>query len=162
MSEKKYVVIPFENAEDATAFMTDDRIFSGANLLDSDEYPTKRYNGWRNYETWAVKLWMDNESGSFYYWKEASHAAWNEAKADDILTREQRARYNLADRLKDEHEAKMILVLEVAGEEATVWGDLLSAALSEVNWSEIAESLLEDVDKTAAEEPEDESEAENV
>ena len=23
------------------------------------------YNGWTNYETWAVKLWMDNEEGSY-------------------------------------------------------------------------------------------------
>ncbi len=31
----------------------------------SDE---KGYNGWSNYETWNVKLWMDNDEGSYNYW----------------------------------------------------------------------------------------------
>ena len=25
----------------------------------------KTYNGWTNYETWAVGLWIDNEQGSY-------------------------------------------------------------------------------------------------
>ena len=25
---------------------------------------SERYNGWTNYETWLVNLWMDNEQGS--------------------------------------------------------------------------------------------------
>jgi len=29
-----------------------------------------KYNGWTNYETWAVKLWMDNEEPSYRYWRE--------------------------------------------------------------------------------------------
>lgn len=24
------------------------------------------YNGWSNYETWCVKLWLDNEEGSYH------------------------------------------------------------------------------------------------
>lgn len=27
----------------------------------------KNYNGWANYETWLVKLWIDNEEGSSSY-----------------------------------------------------------------------------------------------
>ena len=23
------------------------------------------YNGWKNYETWNVKLWLDNEQGTY-------------------------------------------------------------------------------------------------
>jgi hypothetical protein len=37
------------------------------------------------------------------------------------------------------------------------WADLLSGALSEVNWDEIAEHYIDDVDKTEDEEEEDES-----
>ena len=27
------------------------------------------YNGWTNYETWAVALWIGNEPGSYEYWE---------------------------------------------------------------------------------------------
>lgn len=102
------------------------------------------YNGWSNYETWAVKLWIDNEEGSDNYWREVSQEVWNEATADVPLTREDVARSTLADRLKDEHDEAMP---EVQG----VFADLLNAALGSVDWYEIAGSMLEDVDKTATE-----------
>ena len=28
------------------------------------------YQGWTNYETWAVNLWLDNEEGVHDYWRE--------------------------------------------------------------------------------------------
>ncbi|NER31140.1 MAG: hypothetical protein F6J89_26845 [Symploca sp. SIO1C4] len=33
------------------------------------------YNGWTNYETWAVALWIDNDYGSHQYRKELSRNA---------------------------------------------------------------------------------------
>ncbi len=91
----------------------------------------KGYNGWTNYETWAVKLWMDNEEPSYRYWCDV---------ADEILE-DGPEKYRsealiLADRLKDEHEEALP---EVQGFAA----DLLNAAFGEVNWYEIAESLLD-------------------
>ena len=28
------------------------------------------YNGWPNYETWNVMLWMDNEEGNYRHYRE--------------------------------------------------------------------------------------------
>ena len=28
------------------------------------------YNGWKNYETWLVALWLDNERETYEYWRE--------------------------------------------------------------------------------------------
>jgi len=109
----------------------------------------KTYNGWTNYETWAVKLWMDNDQGSDSYWCETAQEIYDEAEADRHFTREERATLNLSDRLKDEHEeARPDLG-------ASIWSDLLGAAMSEVNWHEIAEHYIEDVDK---EEPAEDTE----
>lgn len=113
----------------------------------------KTYNGWTNYETWAVKLWMDNEQSSYRYWKSTTQEMWDEAEATSYSTREQSASRDLADKLKEEFEENNPLASE-----ASVWSDLLGAALCEVNWREIAENLLEEVDKTADEEDEDEDE----
>lgn len=108
------------------------------------------YNGWTNYETWAVKLWMDNDRGSYEYWKETAEACWAEAEdksPNQFMTKAENARLLLSDRLKDEHDSGSEHPVFAAAE-GTVYADLLNAALSEVNWHEIAESLLADIDIT--------------
>ena len=35
----------------------------------------KTYNGYTNYETWNVALWIDNDEGSQEYWKEQAEQA---------------------------------------------------------------------------------------
>jgi hypothetical protein len=32
----------------------------------------KKYNGWTNYETWNVALWLDNEQSSERHWRGAA------------------------------------------------------------------------------------------
>jgi hypothetical protein len=92
------------------------------------------YNGWTNYETWVINLWMGNEVGSYAYWQEVTADVMREHDEED---EKQDAISDLADRLKSEHEEGMP---EVQG----IWSDLLTAALGEVNWREIAEHLIED------------------
>ena len=78
----------------------------------------RRYNGWANYETWATALWIDNEPGSY------------DERRD--LARRARSEHDLADALKS-------WMTEAAPDlGATLWADLLGAALSEVDWDEIA------------------------
>lgn len=107
----------------------------------------KKYNGWTNYETWVVKLWMDNDEGSYRYWQETAEELWddNERDSDEFC----RA---MADRLKDEHEASSQDILVHAHATSSVFSDLIGAALSEVNWYEIAESYVSELPEKETEE----------
>jgi hypothetical protein len=110
------------------------------------------YNGWTNYETWVVNLWMDNEEGTHDYWLEVAEDVYNNKARENIaigMTRMDEAIYLLADRLKDDHEDRKDSILENAGLTASVWADLLGAALCEANWREIAEHLLENIEVAA-------------
>ena len=93
----------------------------------------RRHNGWTNYETWAVNLWMDNEKGQQDYWIEEVQMA---LKQDNPVM-------HFADRLKDEHEEAADYMLKQAHYETGPLSDLLNGALSEVNWREIAQFWID-------------------
>ena len=99
------------------------------------------YNGWTNYETWLAKLWMDNDEGSYRFWQEQADWAIGNAPTNEFAGgREQEVRIYLAEMLKDHH-------AEMADEmlpEASVYTDLMRAALGSVNWHEIANVLIEE------------------
>ena len=108
------------------------------------------YNGWTNYETWVVNLWMDNEEGSYDYWREVAEDVYNnEAEEQKHFTKMEDAVAILADRLKDYHEDAKQEILERSGMESSVWADLMGSALCMVNWREIAEHILENVEVEA-------------
>lgn len=110
----------------------------------SDNMEEKTYNGWTNYETWAVNLWIDNDQGSHTYWREqaGSHyenAADCESVREGLWSHRSAARSKLAEQIKEEFEEASPLA-----DQANVYSDLLTAALGEVDWREIADHLLED------------------
>jgi hypothetical protein len=110
------------------------------------------YNGWKNYETWNVALWIDNEQGSYSQRQEMAQDAWENAegkRAYASQTRLDRAKCLLADSLKD-----WIEEMNPLADSASLFSDLMSAALGEVDWYEIAENFLEDVDTEEEEEAE--------
>jgi hypothetical protein len=103
----------------------------------------KRYNGWTNYETWVTALWLDNDYATQCYWRQAtqeckSTAGLAQQVKQGYWTAEEAARFTLADRLKEE-------VTDAAPiAEASLYADLLGAALEEVDWREIADHYLAD------------------
>ena len=105
----------------------------------------KTYNGWTNYETWNIKLWIDNEQGTQMYWHETAQEALKNAKKDNYFTKEENAVNVLREQLKDWFEEQAEGTLDIAGVSSSWFADLLHASLSEVNWQEIANSLIEDL-----------------
>lgn len=87
----------------------------------------RSYNGWTNYETWNVALWLNNDQGS----QEMAHE----------IVRDNPEDWKAGDALKD---ALQELMPDLG---ATMWADLLGAAFSEVNWREIAENFRDDLDE---------------
>jgi hypothetical protein len=98
------------------------------------------YNGWSNYETWVVNLWLGNEEDSYSTCRSLALRCVEESVADNVFSRKERACYQLANELRELIEDRNPLASE-----ANVYADLLNASLGEVNWQEIANSYLEEI-----------------
>ena len=86
------------------------------------------YNGWANYETWLVNLWLQNEPGTEDDCRVISRREINKGGSA----------YSLGEELKHYVED---LMPDLG---ASMAADLLSAALGNVDWREIAEHYMED------------------
>lgn len=102
----------------------------------------KEYNGWYNYETWCVNLWLTNEETTDSYWRTSARLCFRQAtvKHEPYNTVSEEARFCLAKLLETEVKES------IPDLGATLQADLLNAALSEVNWSELANGFLEEVE----------------
>jgi hypothetical protein len=89
------------------------------------------YNGWSNYETWLVKLWMDNDEISYHCYLQMARESINV--------------YELSKELEQNFDDCFPL------EKSSVYTDLLNSALKEVDWYEIAESLMEEIKEESEE-----------
>ena len=110
------------------------------------------YNGYKNYETWNVALWIDNDEGSQAYWEGHALEILNDSKPGNYCSLEDKARRTLADELKDYHEEN-----SPTAEGNSVYSDLLQAALDSVDWWEIAGNMI-DTAKENGWSPEEETE----
>ncbi len=94
----------------------------------------KQYNGWTNYETWLLKLWQDNDQGDQSYWQEQTEECVKVDGKEDAVR-------SLSDIMKEQYSEQSNDLAGVTG----FWADLMGAALSEVNWYEIAQSYVDEV-----------------
>ena len=107
------------------------------------------YNGWTNYETWNIKLWIDNEEDRYLYWQRKVENA-RERHCLEGDTRHMAA-VDVARELETYHTSRV----EEIGEAGFLnpsspmsmvgWQyDILNAAVRSVNWYEIAKAWIED------------------
>lgn len=90
----------------------------------------KTYNGWSNYETWNVKLWLDNDETTY------------KTITNMVYRNKNKELYVIANKIKAYVEA--LPDIDNVLQKASVAADLLNAALSEVDWLEIAEAYHEE------------------
>jgi hypothetical protein len=102
------------------------------------------YNGWTNYETWNYKLWMDQDGGD--YWQSISRDILKEVADSDTFSRKESAQFSLADQLKAECEEQLE---EWMPDQASPFADIMNAGISQINWYEIAQSILDDIEEAA-------------
>jgi len=100
----------------------------------------KTYNGWTNYETWNVALWLDNEEGSCRYWQGCAE--------EKLHYRHRHTVEDATDRLAAQLKEELNEAMPDLG--ASCFADLLNAAMSEVNWREIAEHYIEQAKEAMA------------
>jgi len=84
----------------------------------------EQYNGWTNYPTWNVHLWLSNEEGLYYQSREIVLEAENERDACEALR-------EFVEQISIPMGASMTV-------------DIYSWALSVVNWREIVTELREE------------------
>ena len=92
------------------------------------------YNGWKNYETWCVSLWIDNEEASYRHYRLQAREIQRAHEPED------QAR-ELAGLLKAETEEA---ASNLGGVPGTVFADLIQSSLDNVDWEEIAQSILDE------------------
>lgn len=85
------------------------------------------YNGWKNYETWLVNLWIDNDGDSWH---------WRERAA------ELRDTSDLSDEMEQFYTELAAQSIPSSG----MFNDLFNSALREVCWYDIAEHYIEDAE----------------
>lgn len=100
---------------------------------------SNRYNGWANYETWLVSLHIDNDQYEQERWAERAEdlLKGRDHTDDDVLVN---VSYDLSKEIKDDHEESYSEAMEKIG---GVHVDMLRAAYSEVDWLEIARSIVD-------------------
>lgn len=118
------------------------------------------YQGWKNYETWLFALWFSNDQ----YTHEEITRVVTEIKEtviepdpqdyddisdlaealDEYESGKEEIPGDAADALKEWVEDHLYEILDAAKLDGTIFSDLLRNALSEVDWLEWANNLLEE------------------
>ena len=105
----------------------------------------KSYNGWKNFETWVVNLWLTNEQHPYEYWMDRARQIYkHKAKTTQYFSKKEEAVYMIAEDLKDGHEQARDDMMDNLNMTASLWTDLLTHSLCDVDWRAIAQHVLDD------------------
>ena len=102
----------------------------------------QQHNGWPNYETWCIALWIDNEQTARATAREIVASCWENAAEEVAADRDAivTPRVDAADALKDWLRYEENPLTDVGG----MYGDLLGAALDTADWLRLADHYAPD------------------
>ena len=106
-----------------------------------------KYNGWTNWETWNFNLHHDDQ------YTEQAQECYDDAEADDTFSREQRATLDLAAIIEADAEEEASTMQDSLPDylQHSFFMDAVNMTLREINYYEIAENYMSDVEKEEAE-----------
>tara|TARA_R110000824_G_scaffold4601_4_gene22149 strand:+ start:571 stop:891 length:321 start_codon:yes stop_codon:yes gene_type:complete len=90
------------------------------------------YNGWTNWETWVVNLWMDNDQELYDHYGKMARVKVSKDKRS--------ASYKLSLAIQEQVDDWMPHL------DNSLYLDLLNGAMREVNWIEIARHILDRIE----------------
>ena len=97
------------------------------------------YNGYANYETWLISVWIDNEQGSIDFWVNVAKYHYEQAKETKFFTRQEEAVFTFADDMKEYFEDNIPDSTEIGG----LYADMLYGCMIVVDWGELATKYME-------------------
>ena len=95
-----------------------------------------KYEDSTNRETWLIKLWIDNDRGTHFYWRDRTAQIVNSDPQDQ-------ARHRVAEALQEWVEDLQPKL------PTSAFSDLLATAIGRVDWHEIADALIDDAAERA-------------
>ncbi len=96
------------------------------------------YQGWSNYPTWNVALWINNDQGLYEMVKEEVSYLREEFEDEEGREGTYKDAVVTLSRTLEEYFEEQVPTLDGA------FGDLLGWAMGEVDWREIAETMFEE------------------
>ena len=102
------------------------------------------YSGWSNYPTWNVKLWIDNDQGLL---EMAMEAAMNYPTS--------------AVRVGDAVKEMLEEITEGSTPESGFQADIWQWAWEQIDWREIGQSLIDDMDEQTDDDSDDEEDTDD-
>lgn len=105
---------------------------------------TKTHNGWKNYPTWVVNLWLSNDEGLYHAAREIVERTTRLYDGPYFIEKGV-PRAQVADALKTWVVEDLVPDLG-----ASFAADLLGFALDQVHWCEIAQAWSSDLEEARA------------
>ena len=104
------------------------------------------YNGWTNHATWCVNLHLDNDAATYEDVRRVVRDAADNATAETYMTLERARVIEAQEAVKNYVEDMLDGICPRNNPSDLLARDMVSGYLEDVNWGEIAEAILQELE----------------